>query len=129
MASTEIRKGIEAANNAFIAAFARGDAAAMAALYTEDEEVLPPNSNLALGRPAIQDFWQGVLNMGLKAAELKTAEVEGGDDLAYEVGTYRLIAPGNQVADHGKYVVVWKRQGGVWRLHRDIWNSSIPPAK
>jgi hypothetical protein len=26
-----------------------------------------------------------------------------------------------------KYVVVWKRVGGQWRLHRDIWNAM--PAK
>jgi ketosteroid isomerase-like protein len=24
----------------------------------------------------------------------------------------------------GKYVVVWKKDGdGMWRLHRDIWNT------
>jgi hypothetical protein len=22
-----------------------------------------------------------------------------------------------------KYVVVWKKVGGQWRLHRDIWNA------
>jgi uncharacterized protein (TIGR02246 family) len=124
--STEMRNSIRAVNDAFVAAFARSDAAGMAAVYTDDAEVLPPNSNLVSGRPAIQAFWQGVLNLGLKAAELKTVEVGGGDDLAYEVGTYRLMAEGNQVADHGKYVVVWKRKSGIWKIHRDIWNSSVP---
>jgi hypothetical protein len=27
--------------------------------------------------------------------------------------------------DEGKYVVVWKRVGGQWKLHRDIWTSSV----
>ena len=25
-----------------------------------------------------------------------------------------------------QYIVVWKRQGGAWKLHADIWNSDIP---
>ena len=36
-------------------------------------------------------------------------------------------AEGN-VADHGKFMVVWKRVGDEWKLHRDIWNTSTPPA-
>ena len=27
----------------------------------------------------------------------------------------------------GKFIVIWKEQGGQWKLHRDIFNSSIPP--
>jgi ketosteroid isomerase-like protein len=30
--------------------------------------------------------------------------------------------------DHGKYVVIWKKEAGGWKLHRDIWNSSQAPA-
>jgi ketosteroid isomerase-like protein len=31
-----------------------------------------------------------------------------------------------KTADRGKYIVVWKRDGGQWRLHRDSWNTSMP---
>ena len=124
-----MRKAIEAVNDAFMAAFSRGDAAGMAAVYTEDAEILPPNNNIVSGRPAIQTFWQSALNTGLRAAELKTVELEGSDDLAYEIGTYKLTAEENQVADRGKYIVVWKLKGGEWKWHRDIYNSSEPPAK
>jgi ketosteroid isomerase-like protein len=34
-----------------------------------------------------------------------------------------------KVADRGKYVVIWKRVGGEWKLHRDIWTTSLPAAK
>lgn len=27
------------------------------------------------------------------------------------------------MTDVGKYVVVWKDEGGVWKLHVDIWNT------
>ena len=31
-------------------------------------------------------------------------------------------------ADSGKYLVVWKNDGGSWKLHRDIWTTSQPAA-
>jgi ketosteroid isomerase-like protein len=35
-------------------------------------------------------------------------------------------AEGN-VLDRGKYVVVWQREQGQWRIHRDIWSTSLTP--
>ena len=32
------------------------------------------------------------------------------------------------VADHGKYVVVWLKEDGDRKLHRDIWNNATSPA-
>jgi ketosteroid isomerase-like protein len=29
--------------------------------------------------------------------------------------------------DSGKYVVIWKREDGAWKLHRDIWTTSASP--
>jgi ketosteroid isomerase-like protein len=56
--------------------------------------------------------------------------VGGSGDTAYEIGKYTLkIQPAGQEAmtDSGKYLVVWKRQAeGTWKLHVDIWNSSMP---
>jgi len=30
------------------------------------------------------------------------------------------------VLDKGKYIVIWKQEEGQWKLHRDIFNSSMP---
>jgi hypothetical protein len=30
------------------------------------------------------------------------------------------------MVDQGKYVVSWKKEEGVWKLDRDIWNTSSP---
>ena len=70
--------------------------------------------------------WQGALDAGLTAATLDTVEVDSTGDTAVEVGRYTLRAKGGQVADAGTYVVVWKREGGGWKLHRDIWNTNRP---
>ena len=118
---------IKAANQQFMSAFGRGDAAGVAQLYTEDGQVLPPQSEPITGRPGIQAFWQGAMDMGVKAAKLESVEVDGHGVTAIEVGKYELYAAGQQRVDTGKYVVIWKQEHGDWRLWRDIWNTSLPP--
>jgi ketosteroid isomerase-like protein len=98
----------------------------VAKLYTAGGQLLPPNSEIVAGHDAIRAFWQGAMDLGLKEATLDTVEVEGAHETAVEVGKYTLRAAGGQIADVGKYVVVWKAEAGAWRLHRDIWNSSRP---
>jgi uncharacterized protein (TIGR02246 family) len=123
----ELREAIVAANAKFMAAAEAQDAAALAALSTKGGQVLPPNSDFVTGREAIQGFWQGVMDMGIRKAALETIEVEGRGKTAFEVGRYTLYAEGDAVADQGKYIVIWKKKkGGVWKLHRDIFNSSMP---
>jgi len=122
--TSDIRSLIETNNKTFVAAFKRGDAAAMAGLYTVEGQLLPANSDFVRGTAAIRAFWQGVMNLGLKDASLETIEVEAHGDTAIEVGRYTLIAAGGAVADSGKYIVIWKNDKGTWKLHRDIWTTS-----
>ncbi|HET9263878.1 MAG TPA: SgcJ/EcaC family oxidoreductase [Vicinamibacterales bacterium] len=120
---SDVRSQIEAGNREFMAAFAKRDAAAVAALYTDGGQLLPPNSEVVRGHEAIREFWQGAMTRGLTGATLETVDVDASGETAVEVGRYRLTA-GDAEADHGKYIVVWKNVDGRWKLHRDIWNTS-----
>jgi ketosteroid isomerase-like protein len=126
--ATDPRSGIEAVNRQFMEAFGRGDSASVARLYTTSAQLLPASSDFVTGTSAIQRFWQGVMDMGVKEAVLETLELESHGETAHEVGRYTLKAAGGQVADAGKYVVIWRHQGGAWKLHRDIWTTSRPAA-
>jgi uncharacterized protein (TIGR02246 family) len=121
-----VREAIRAADDQFVAAFNRGDAAGVAALYTEQGQLLPPNADFVIGREAIQAFWQGAMDMGIASAKIEILEVEEHGDTAIEVSTFALYAQGGQELDAGKFIVIWKRVGGEWKLHRDIFNSSKP---
>ena len=119
-----IRQAIEAANERFVEAFSKGDAARLADMYAEGALVLPPNGPMVQGRQGIQELWQSVINTGAKLT-LSTSEVEAQGNVVYELGTYEMIFPDNK-RDAGKYVVVWRRQKGDWKLAVDIWNSNMP---
>jgi uncharacterized protein (TIGR02246 family) len=118
---------IEAALQSFVAAYNSGDAAGVAAHYAEDAALLPPDTKRVDGRQAIEAFWKGAIDGGLKNLTLKAVEIDSRDDLAFEVGAFTLDAPGEggaMTTVKGKYIVVWKRGGdGSLRLYRDIWNA------
>jgi uncharacterized protein (TIGR02246 family) len=126
----QVRQAIEANNLKFGDAVRMGDASVLAALYTEDAKILPPNSDMITGSEGIQAFWAAALQMGIKDAVLTTVDVLGMGDLACEIGKYNLtIQPEGQDAmeDNGKYIVIWKKtMDGSWKLHIDIWNTSMP---
>jgi len=122
----EVTEEIQAANEGFMAAFASSDAAALAALYTQDGKLLPPSSDVVAGTAAIQGFWQNVMEAGVARAQLTTEEAMGFDDTAFEVGRYSLYDSAGNTIGQGKYIVIWKKTEDGWRLYRDIWNSSMP---
>jgi uncharacterized protein (TIGR02246 family) len=128
-AAGDVRSAIEAANKKWEAAVSRGDAPGVAALYTAQGQLLPAQSDFVSGTQAIGQFWQAVFDSGIKEASLTTMEVEGCGNTAHEVGKYELRDADGKVLNHGKYVVVWKREGDTWKLHRDIWTTSVAPAK
>jgi uncharacterized protein (TIGR02246 family) len=121
-----VKDAIAAVNRQFEAAFEQGNAGGVAALYTSTGQILPPNFEPMSGKEAIQGFWQGAMDMGIRGAQLKTAELEVHGETAIEVGQGTLLTEGGQVADIAKYIVVWRKENGEWRLHRDIWNSNRP---
>ena len=124
--STDVHDAIVAADETFMTTFNRGDAAGVAALYTEDGQFLPPNSDFVKGKQAIQATFQAFMDMGIKAVKLETVEVEGYGNTASEVGRYTLEGEGGQVLDQSKFIVIWKQEAGKWKLHRDIINTSMP---
>lgn len=128
MTTTTARDGIQAANERLMAAFGAGDAAAVAACYTTDGILMPPRTESIEGRAGTQAYWQGAMDMGIKTLTITTDEVFDYGDSAVEVGRYALAAAGGHPVDNGKCIILWQREGGEWRLARDIWNSSVAPA-
>ena len=115
---------IEKLNDVWTAAFNKGDAASVAALYTEDAYVLPPGSAMVKGRAAIEAFWRQAAQQ-MSDAKLTTVDVLPlGRSAAREIGTVSLNTksqPPQEVV--GKYVVVWRKVGRDWKLATDIWNT------
>ena len=103
-------------------AYNEKNAEAVAALYTEDGQLLPPGPAVVNGRSAIQEFWANDIAASNMSFAI-TADTTGvGGDWAYRSGSWRAMGADGSTAATGKYIEVWKRVGDGWQLHRDIWN-------
>ena len=120
--------GIESSLAQFEDAYNSGNAAGVAALYTADAAVLPPDAARIDGREGIQAMWQSFLDAGVEDLALESVEIDAHGDSASEVGSFSITAPdgqGGRVTVDGKYIVLWRQgEDGVWRIHRDIWNDN-----
>lgn len=121
------RAEIAAVNRLFEEAARKHDAARLASLYTPDAVVMPPDGPFVRGHDDIREMWAGAIKqLGLIDVKLDTRDLEVVGDTAYETGEATLeLEPerGRRATAVVKFVVVWKRIGGEWRLHRDIWNA------
>lgn len=121
---------IRALSAAFSAAYVRGDADAMVALYTPDAVIFPGNSEMIQGHDAIRRFW--ALDPGERVTMHRATptEIRIDGDHAYDYGVYEVSGErGGQAYGPvpGKYVIVWRRTAQGWRMHLDIWNSRPRP--
>lgn len=107
------------------AAIAAGSVDRLVAIYTLDGQLMPPNHAVVNGQTDIAQYWQNLLSTGITHAKLTTIDLAFHGDIAIEEGAYTMHKE-DFIADIGKYVVIWQRQGQHWKYHRDIWNSDWP---
>jgi ketosteroid isomerase-like protein len=112
---------IQAQSQAFTAALARGNAGEAARYFTADSRLSVPGIDGVLsGRAAIEKFWGTALSGGLKSLTLAATEIDGRGDLRVETGTYTALGANGTELSRGQYLLVWKREDGAWKIHRDF---------
>lgn len=122
----EALQAIALSDNDFMQAITDGDPHAIAALYTIDANILPPNEKIIRGQDNIGEYWAAMIEMGVSRVDLETLEAHSFGEYAYQVGKYKIFAGDDQELDTGKFIVIWQKSGDTWKMYRDIWNSSVP---
>ena len=104
--------------------FNKGDFVGVASLYTDDATALPPGSAMVKGRAAIRVMWEHMAEQ-VTDPRVTTLEVKSlGPRAAYEIGNFSLKTKDPTPKEvTGKYVVVWQKIRGNWKLAVDIWNE------
>ena len=100
---------------------AKRNIAALDQVYTLNARILPPGAEMISGRENIKTFWRTAIeSMGVAGVKLQTVDFE--PETGFEIGRATLeFTAGRQPVDV-KYIVLWKREDGVWKWHVDMWS-------
>ena len=109
------------------AAASRSDVAAVVPLYAHDGSLVWPDQPAVHGTDAIRAAWEEMVKEfpGLSLSFTPERIVVSGDlasdfgrvDLGFDQGSKRTTMS-------AKYLVVWRREGGTWKVLYDSWNSN-----
>ena len=123
-AADSARTAIAAQSRAFMDAMERGDARAVADLFTPDAKLIVSGiDDVVAGRAAIEKFWQVGFSNGVKGLRLTALDLDGTGPLRVETGTYQALGAGGSELGRGHYLFVWKKESGAWKIHRDIGSA------
>jgi uncharacterized protein (TIGR02246 family) len=121
----QVRRGIQAGNAAYISAFKRADANALAQVYDPEGARLNEGGVVVRGRTAIADDVKKLVGkVGPVRVTLETKDLWLVGDTAYETGVWSYTFQPKGRAEQrigGHYVTLWKRQpDGGWKIWADM---------
>jgi ketosteroid isomerase-like protein len=88
---------------------------------------------MVVGREAVREFYADWFAIPYTAihVQAQTVTVASSDDLAYLVGESALVLSGPQGERQvpGKYLGVWRKIDGEWRLAALSWTGNVASSK
>jgi ketosteroid isomerase-like protein len=111
----------------FAMSFNTGNYDQGASLFANDGVLMAPLREAAYGQKQVERVLRQLADAGYSDLRLETTRVEHSGDMAMELGRFSLVlrqADGTLVAEHGKYVKVWRRLG-AWLIIADCWSRNM----
>ncbi len=105
--------------------FSAGDVDWIMNLQAENAVQLPPDAEIVVGAKALRALEEDLATTdGLEASwESTFARVSPSGDMAYDYGTASMTTPDGDT--HAmKYLVVWVREDGEWKVAADMYNAN-----
>lgn len=115
-------------------AYNKGDAAALAALYTSDAVLMPQGvAQPIVGRAEIQKFFTGWLQQKLENGAIPASQATLlNDKTLITAGTWSGEIPATASAPKatvgGTYLTIAVQEGAQWHVRAETWNMMPPPA-
>ncbi len=105
--------------------FAEKDIDWIVAIHKTDGQQFPPNAPPIVGSDALRAAWQDMMDtegLGLKW-ESSFVKVSASGDMAYDTGA-GMITSADGTATPAKYLVVWEKIDGEWKVAVDMFSPN-----
>ena len=113
----------------FAAAYNSRDARQVAALYTEDAELIPPDGALVKGRAAIEGVFRAQLRI-LRVVDVTSLHAQFSGPIGFDTGRISISTQtANQGSDTvaGNYVTIYRLIGGQWKIAYHMFSTPLHP--
>lgn len=115
---SSLKNEIEARDATFAEYFNVGDSVGLASLYTTDGAL-----GSVSGRDNLRSAWSGMImnarENGHPNVKFITNGISTDGELVAELGMYQYMNSDSEVKSSGKYLVIWKKEDGEWKIYRD----------
>jgi ketosteroid isomerase-like protein len=99
----------------------------MVNIFTSDARILPPNADPVIGRPAIEALTALYMTMEIAEFREETTAFYGNHEMLVDEGAYVFVYDKGKT-ERGKYVNIWRKEGGEWKIYSNMWNTNAPAA-
>ena len=125
---------INAIWSTYVSSLEAGDIDAWLSLWTEDGVQMPPNEAPVIGKDKLRQRNGAALDLFTVAIDITNQEVGVAGEWAFSRGVYAATftpKDGSQLIPvDGKFMTILSIQtDGGWKIHRDIFNSSVAPSE
>lgn len=112
-----LEKEIETRLREFENHLRNGDSIALGEMYMENAEIIPST----VGRDDITKGFGSMIRDSITGASFKTTQLWGDDQLLVEDGTGTWYHANGTAVGSGRYLLVWIKDDGKWKILRDTW--------
>jgi len=119
------------AHHRFIEAVKAADIATIVSLFSDTAVLMPPNDTSLWGSKELEEWHQEyfadfrVATFGEIEREVTVMGDWAVERWAYMVAIHPLHG-GERIRDDGRFLAVWKRDDGAWRMTQAMFNSMRP---
>jgi ketosteroid isomerase-like protein len=105
-----------------------GNADSILERYADDAVLMPPGAPAVNGAAAMKEYLKKDMTEAaaggvVLAIDTSRAALAVSGDFAWRSGTFALRDRNGATLDTGKWLEVWRKADGKWRIVRDIWNT------
>jgi ketosteroid isomerase-like protein len=103
----------------------------LVSLFSDDAVVMSPNDSTLYGSSELREWLEEYFeNFRVTALSEPNRQIMIDGDYATEWTTYMVaiepLAASGRMRDDGRFLTIWKRQGGTWKIWQMMWNSEKP---
>lgn len=117
---------VKQSNIGLVKAFESQDTAAVLKSFVQKAQLMPSGHEAIEGRDSIANYVEKLFESDITDLKIETKNLWGDSLILTEVGTYKISASKGKKIDEGKYISLWKRESGNWKIFMVMWTTDLP---